>query len=60
MNDDQPLSEYKIDEKGFVVVMVTKVKNVFLLQWNFSFGTPLLEGHLRSWDTKFGPGKMLT
>ena len=25
MNDDQPLSEYKIDEKGFVVVMVTKV-----------------------------------
>ena len=29
LNDDQPLSEYKIDEKGFVVVMVTKVKNVF-------------------------------
>ena len=25
LNDDQPLSEYKIDEKGFVVVMVTKV-----------------------------------
>ena len=60
LNDDQPLSEYKIDEKGFVVVMVTKVKNVFLLQWNFSFGTPLLEGHLYSWDTKFGLGKMLT
>lgn len=29
LNDDQPLSEYKIDEKGFVVVMVTKVKNFF-------------------------------
>ncbi len=32
LNDDQPLTEYKIDEKGFVVVMVTKVKilsNIF-------------------------------
>ena len=27
LNDDQPLSVYQIDEKGFVVVMVTKVKN---------------------------------
>ena len=26
LNDEQTLSEYKIDEKGFVVVMVTKVK----------------------------------
>jgi len=31
LNDDQPLSTYKIDEKGFVVVMVTKVKEVYLL-----------------------------
>lgn len=31
LNDDQPLSTYKIDEKGFVVVMVTKVKVVYLL-----------------------------
>ena len=54
LNDDQPLTEYKIDEKGFVVVMVTKVKNFFLLRWNFSFGTPLLKGHLHSLDTKFG------
>ena len=27
LNDDQPLSTYKIDEKGFVVVMVTKVNS---------------------------------
>lgn len=25
LNDDTPLKEYKIDEKNFVVVMVTKV-----------------------------------
>ena len=31
LNDDQPLSTYKIDEKGFVVVMVTKVKEVYPL-----------------------------
>ena len=35
LNDDQPLSEYKIDEKGFVVVMVTKVIifNSYLVQF---------------------------
>ena len=31
-----------------------KGKKLFLLQWNFSFGTPLLKGHLHSWDAKFG------
>ena len=31
-----------------------KGKKVLLLQWNFSFGTPLLKGHLHSWDAKFG------
>lgn len=40
LNDDQPLSEYKIDEKGFVVVMVTKVKKFYC----YSEISPL--GHL--------------
>ena len=32
-----------------------------LIQWNLSFGTPLLKGHLlHSGDTKFGPEKMFT
>ena len=51
LNDDQPLSEYKIDEKGFVVVMVTKVKrffNICLCNCNqykaFNIGSPNL-GH---------------
>ncbi len=33
MNDDIPLKEYKIDEKNFVVVMVTKVKLFYLSQF---------------------------
>lgn len=28
LNDDVPLKEYKIDEKNFVVVMVTKVRGI--------------------------------
>lgn len=41
LNDDQPLTEYNIEEKGFVVVMVTKVKNPFsfkLVQQNCAWG----------------------
>ncbi len=34
MNDDIPLKEYKIDEKNFVVVMVTKVKLFYLSQFS--------------------------
>ena len=36
------------------------VKAVYSGQWNLSFRTPLIKGHLRSGDTKFCPGKMLT
>ena len=36
------------------------VKAVYSGQWNLSFRTPLIKGHLRSADTKFCPGKMLT
>lgn len=31
LNDDTALNEYKIDEKNFVVVMVTKVSYFFIL-----------------------------
>ena len=34
LNDDQPLSEYHIDEKGFVVVMVTKVNRYLSVQFD--------------------------
>lgn len=34
LNDDIPLKEYKIDEKNFVVVMVTKVKLFYLSQFS--------------------------
>ena len=61
LNDDQPLTEYKIDEKGFVVVMVTKVKNFFcnvaveFLLWDTSFErTPPFMGR------KIWSGKMPT
>ena len=30
LNDDNPISEYKIDDKSFVVVMLTKVSTVNL------------------------------
>lgn len=30
LSDDSPLTEYKIDEKSFVVVMVTKVRKLQL------------------------------
>ena len=36
------------------------VKAVYSVQWNLSFRTPLIKGHLHSGDTKFCPGKMLT
>ena len=32
----------------------------FVMQWNFSFGTPLFKGHPHLGNTKFGPGKMFT
>ena len=32
----------------------------FVVQWNFSFGTPLFKGHPHLGNTKFGPGKMFT
>lgn len=28
-----------------------------VIPWNLSLGTPLLNGHLHSRDTTFGPGK---
>ena len=36
------------------------VKAVYSGQWNLSFRTPLIKGHLRSGDTNFCPGKMFT
>ena len=38
--------------------MVDKTDQSILpeIQWNLSFGTPLLKGHLYSGDTKFGGG----
>lgn len=34
LNDDTALKEYKIDEKNFVVVMVTKVSNPYFWKEN--------------------------
>lgn len=34
LNDDTALKEYKIDEKNFVVVMVTKVSSPYFLKGN--------------------------
>ena len=36
------------------------LEQLFELQWNLSFGAPLIKGQLYSGDTKFGPGKMFT
>ena len=41
LNDDVPLKEYKIDEKNFVVVMVTKVRAVSVILSAFPFSDPV-------------------
>uniref|UniRef100_A0A671PRN3 RAD23 homolog A, nucleotide excision repair protein b n=1 Tax=Sinocyclocheilus anshuiensis TaxID=1608454 RepID=A0A671PRN3_9TELE len=41
LNDDIPLKEYKIDEKNFVVVMVTKVRLFYLSQFSHWLGVVL-------------------
>lgn len=59
LNDDQPLTEYNIEEKGFVVVMVTKVKNPLdsfkLVQQNCAWGWGAtfmkLHVHIKAWTS---------
>lgn len=42
LNDDTPLKEYKIDEKNFVVVMITKVNVSFIEQLENKVLLPVL------------------